>query len=58
MPWPDGKGKGTWNEAEVEEAATVRARANKNGEDEHFSRICELLYEKHSELSLGDLLRK
>ena len=57
MPWPDGKGKGTWNESRVEEAARVRKRANDKGKDVPFSRICELLYEKHSEL-MDDELRK
>ena len=31
MPWPDGKGKGTWNESNVVVAAEVRKRANKPG---------------------------
>ena len=46
MPWPDGKGKGTWNEKEVCEAAEVRRIAKAKNETVHFSRICELLYEK------------
>ena len=59
MPWPDGKGKGTWNENKVVEAAEVRKRANKPGaKPVHFSRICELLYEKNAELEEDDELRK
>ena len=58
MPWPDGKGRGTWDESKVEEAKTVRDRAKKKGETVHFSRICQLLYEKHSELDINDELRK
>ena len=42
MPWPNGKGKGTWNESKVVEASEVRKRANKPGaKPVHFSRICE-----------------
>ena len=54
MPWPDGKGRGTWNEELVEEAAEVRKRADRNGKTVHFTRICELMYEKGSELPEGD----
>ena len=37
MPWPDGKGKGTWNESKVVEAAEVRKRANKPGANLYIS---------------------
>ena len=53
MPWPDGKGSGTWDESRVEEAAVARKRARDKGKDAHFSRICELLYDKHSEFGLS-----
>ena len=62
MPWPGkhpeyGHGKGTWDESRVEEAAKVRARAARDGETVHFARLCELLYEKNSELAEDDPLR-
>ena len=58
MPWPDGKDKCTWDETLVDEAADVRKRAEKNDTTVHFTRICELLYEKGSELPEGDPERK
>ena len=58
MPWPNGKGKGTWDESKVRNASEVRAEATKSNKTVHFSRICELLYEKGSELNEGDPLRK
>ena len=58
MPWPNKKGKGTWDESKVQSARAVRENAKRNGETVHFCRICELLYEKHSELPEGDPLKK
>ena len=58
MPWPDRKGKGTWDETRVREASSVRADAKAKNKTVHFSRIAELLYEKGSELDKSDPDRK
>ena len=57
IPWPDRKGKGTWDETRVREASQVRAGANARNKTVHFSRIAELLYEKGSELNNDDPYR-
>jgi hypothetical protein len=58
MPWPDGKGKGTWDETRVASAKTIRKASDASGKVAHFSRICQLLYEKGSELKETDAQRK
>ena len=58
MHWSNRKGKGAWDETRVREAKGVRAGTDSAGSAVHFNRICELLYEKKSELDESDILRK
>ena len=58
MPWPDGKGKGTWDESKVASAKAIRKQCDASGKVAHVSRIFQLLYEPGSELTEGDPRRQ
>ena len=52
-PNPKDKGKGVWDESKVLEAKDAATKARKESKKAHFARICELCYEKGSELPKG-----